>query len=116
MCFCSRISAVMCALGSAIGLFFAFGLGADRSDIYFGLWGFNPALSAICIGGMFFKFSSLSFLYAVCCCIGTCLIQGALFGMFAPWGVPIFTFPFNFGVLLFLIGHTSIVSCYNLLQ
>jgi len=64
MCFCSRISAVMCALGSAIGLFFAFGLGADRSDIYFGLWGFNPALSAICIGGMFFKFSSLSFLYA----------------------------------------------------
>jgi len=105
--FCSRVSAVMCFIGSSIGLFYAFGLGIDRSDIYFGLWGYNTALSAICIGGMFFKLSFLSVLYACACCIGTAFIQGAMYGMFAPWGIPILTFPFNAGVLLFLVAYPS---------
>lgn len=53
----------MCIIGSTIGLCFAFGLGVDRSSIYFGLWGYNAALSSICIGGMFFKFSLVSLIY-----------------------------------------------------
>mmetsp|Transcript_126242 Transcript_126242/g.188388 ORF Transcript_126242/g.188388 Transcript_126242/m.188388 type:complete len:379 (+) Transcript_126242:11-1147(+) len=107
ICFCSRISAVMCAFGSMVGLCFAFGMGVDRSSIYFGLWGYSAALSAICIGGMFFKFSISSFLYSFVCCIGTCIFHAALVTVFAPWGIPVLTFPFNFGVLLFLVAHTS---------
>ena len=60
----SRPAALLALCGSIYGTSYAFAFGVARSPIYAGLWGYNPALSAIGIGCVFFQFSPKSCIYA----------------------------------------------------
>jgi len=103
----SRPAALLALCGSIYGTSYAFAFGVARSPIYAGLWGYNPALSAIGIGCVFFQFSPKSCIYAFLCCILTDAIHASLLTITASWGVPVLTFPFNFGLFVFLIAAPS---------
>jgi len=48
----SRIAAVAAVVGALIGCFTAYVLGVTPSDIGMGLWGYNPVLCMIALGGL----------------------------------------------------------------
>lgn len=54
MWFCSPIAAFMAVFGSTVSTLGAVMVGANRPAIEAGLFGYNGALCAIAIGGMFF--------------------------------------------------------------
>jgi len=99
----SRISAAFAALGSAIGLLTALALGGDGSLIYHGLYGFNPVLSAIALGGLFFVFTWRSAVYALVAAIFTAIAFAAIAVFLSPIGMPALTAPFVLVTWLFLL-------------
>ena len=60
---CSPIAMFTALAGSTLGFFYGFVTGIARSTIDAGLFGFNPCLTAIFIGGMLFRFNANSILY-----------------------------------------------------
>ncbi len=101
--FCSRIAGVMALVGSAIGMLTGLAVGASGAAIYHGLWSFNSFAAALAIGGVFFVFSSRSFVLGVGCAILAALIFGALTSFFEPWGLPALTLPFCFATIIFVL-------------
>jgi urea transporter len=99
----SRISAAFAALGSAIGLLTALALGGDGSLIYHGLYGFNPVLSAIALGGLFFVFTWRSAVYALVAAVFTAIAFAAIAVFLSPIGMPALTAPFVLVTWLFLL-------------
>jgi urea transporter len=99
----SRISAAFAALGSAIGLLTALALGGDGSLIYHGLYGFNPVLSAIALGGLFFVFTWRSAVYALVAAVFTAIAFAAIVVFLSPIGMPALTAPFVLVTWLFLL-------------
>ncbi|ELR16476.1 urea transporter, putative [Acanthamoeba castellanii str. Neff] len=97
---CSPIAAMMAVLGSSIGVLVGFAVGADAAGIEAGLWGYNPVLGAIAVGGMFY-YPTVKTLVMTVINAGFCSL---LFGFFkvalAPWGIPAFTFPFCFATMV----------------
>lgn len=98
----SRFSALFAAAGSFIGLLVAMALGANGVSVYHGLYGFNPVLSAIAVGGLFFVLTWRSALYAMFCAIFSTVLMGALSGLLTPVGMPALTAPFVASTWLFL--------------
>jgi len=99
----SRISAAFAALGSAIGLLTALALGGDGSLIYHGLYGFNPVLSAIALGGLFFVFTWRLAVYALVAAVFTAIAFAAIAVFLSPIGMPALTAPFVLVTWLFLL-------------
>eukprot|EP00762_Andalucia_godoyi_P004027 ANDGO_05627.mRNA.1 Urea transporter DVU1160 len=92
----SRIMAFSCLIGSVFGVLFAMALGIPAKSIYMGLWGYNPCLSGIALGGLFLvargrKFFGL-WVFAV---LATTIVHGAVGSFLLPFGLPTLTFPFT---------------------
>lgn len=98
----SRISAAMAVVGSAIGVVVAWLLGASGVAIYHGLYGFNPVLCAIAIGGVFYLITWKSALYAVFCAVLGAIFFAAFTVLLTPVGIPALTAPFVVATWLFL--------------
>jgi urea transporter len=90
----SRIGAAMALLGSVAGAAVAMVLGAEETSVRLGLFGFNPALTAIAIGGFFFVFTLRGFLYAVFGVLVTTWTWAAIAVALSPMGMPTFTSAF----------------------
>lgn len=80
--------------GSCVGVGTALACGAPTADIAAGLWGFNPALTALAVS-VFFVPNTASYALATGGAAGTALIFGGVKGaMAASLGVPVLTLPF----------------------
>lgn len=112
---CSPIMGAASVFGAAIGVLVAVALGMPAGQIYAGLWGYNPVLTAIALGGMFFVPLGLRWamfvLYGV---VATAVLHGTVVAFLSPAGMPALTFPFTLVCWLFcLLGgsfaHDEIV-------
>jgi urea transporter/ankyrin repeat protein len=90
----SWISAAAALLGAAVGVVGALGLGIPGAAIYAGLWGYNPCLVGIALGGVFYvpqgARSAGMWLFAV---LASVVVHGAIASALGPVGMPALTFP-----------------------
>ncbi len=98
----SRISFTLSILGFYLAYLFYWLIGADFSELSYTFIGFNYILTAIAIGGYFFIPSKKTIFWLIVLLPVTVLISLALKEIFDQWGLPIYSLPFNFVVLLFL--------------
>ncbi len=61
-------------VGSVVGMITGYMLGASQMEITIGVWGYNPVLGAMAIGGFFFKLNWQSTIISVLCAVTTCLV------------------------------------------
>ena len=97
---CSPISMAMALLGSTLGLFTGMFFGADKSALFFGLWGYNSVLACIAIGGYFFVMSPKTLAMASVGAVLCAVLQGAMIVLLAPVGMPTLTIPFCLGAIV----------------
>jgi urea transporter len=102
----SRISFAFALTGSAVGIIVGLLMGADRGMISAGLYGFNPVLTGIALGGFFYVLDWKSALYALFGMIITTIAMGALVGALAPIGMPALTWPFIMTTWFFIFAKT----------
>lgn len=98
----SRFSALFAALGSAIGILVALALGGNGVWIYHGLYGFNPVLCAIAVGGLFYVLTWRSALYALLCAVLGTVLTASFTTFLTPIGMPALTAPFVLSTWLFV--------------
>ena len=101
---CSPMAALVGMLGGSIGLVTGLALGADLNVLYAGLWGYNSALTAIAIGGIFYAPNLRSVAIASLGAFVTAL-AGWLLGLgLGPLGLPILAVPFHVGTYACFLG------------
>lgn len=101
----SPIVATTLYLGSLEGTLLACLLGAPATEIYSGLWGFNPSLAFATVAGLFFKLSRRSLFLAVCAAACAVVTHGAVGSFLRPQGLPPLTFPAAItGILFCMFG------------
>lgn len=98
----SRIAFVLSLFGYTIGYLFYFYLEGDFSQLIYSYIGFNFILTAIALGGFFIIPSKKSFLILLLTIPIIALLISALHTLFSPFGLPLYSLPFNIVVLLFL--------------
>lgn len=104
----SRTACAAAALGSALGLGVAWTLGAAPEDMRDGLYGFNAALTAIALGGTFYR---LDFAGVALAALGACVstvVYAALDATIGRAGVPVLTAPFVATTWLCLLAGPSL--------
>ena len=69
-----------------------------------GLFGFNAALAAIALGGVFFVLDAAPVAYAAFTAITTTIVFAATSAALEPVGMPALTFPFVLVVWLFVLA------------
>lgn len=90
----SRVAFVAAMAGSLTGLLVAWGMGAAEPAIRAGAFGFNPALTAIALAGVFFTVNATSTVYALLGAVTTAVAFAALSAALEPVGMPALTLPF----------------------
>ena len=108
---CSPIASVSALFGSALGTLFAMMLGASPHAIGQGLWGFNPTLTSIAIGGMFFVAQGYGWIfYNILAILLTTILTGGTIGFLEPVGMPTLTFPFVATCWMLCIAGSAVSS------
>jgi urea transporter len=82
-------------------------LGAESQLITAGLVGFNPILTAIALGTVFYRPGLRSALYALLATIVTVLVQGAMVAAVTPFAIPTLTAAFVLVTWLFLLAKPA---------
>ncbi len=79
--------------------------------MYQGLWGYNPTLAMICVGGLFFRLTYRTSFLALLAAVFSCLLTGAVASLLNPVGLPPLTFPAAVACLFFcVLGTISSLS------
>ncbi|NEP14901.1 MAG: urea transporter [Symploca sp. SIO2C1] len=108
---CSPMGALVAVLGCAIGLLTGILLGVDLNVLYAGLWGYNSALTAIAIGGIFYTPNLRSLAAGSAGALVAALLAWLLSLVMSPLGLPILSIPFQLAVYgCFLILRRSLSS------
>jgi urea transporter len=112
------LSALLILLGLAVGSLAAAGfalaavlisvsvahaLGAESQLITGGLVGFNPILTAIALGTVFYKPSLRVTVYTLVATVLTVIVQGGMVSALTPFGIPTLTASFVLVTWLFLL-------------
>ncbi|TAM79454.1 MAG: urea transporter [Acidobacteria bacterium] len=93
-------------LGSFVGFWVAWAMGAAEPTIHSGLFGFNCVLTAIAMGSAGFVLDRAYAFYSLVAIVATTIVFAALSGLFAPAGMPALTLPFVLVVWVFVsAGH-----------
>jgi len=103
----SPITAFLAVFGSSVGVIFSMAMGTPLKPLVDGLYGYNPSLTAVAVGGMFFVPSLGNLLYAALACVLTTVLSAAVAAGLAPVGMPVLTFPFTLVSWIFIIVGTS---------
>lgn len=98
-----RRAAVLCALGSAAGMALAFMACRPVPDILSGLYGFNPALTAIALGAVYRRKAVVVALGVV----ATFFVQVLMSYLLSFMGVPALTAPFCVATWVLLLAFRS---------
>lgn len=96
-------AAAFALLGALVGLVTAHALGAESQLITAGLLGFNPVLTAIALGAVFYRPSPRVVLYTLVATVLSVIVQGAMIAAMAPFGIPTLTAAFVLVTWLFLL-------------
>jgi urea transporter len=99
----SMPAALFALLGAATGLITAHALGAESQLITAGLLGFNPVLTAIALGAVFYRPSFRVVLYTLLATVLSVIVQGAMIAAMTPVGIPTLTAAFVLVTWLFLL-------------
>lgn len=112
----SRVSAALAAAGSAAGLAVGWSFGADGAQLLQGIYGFNAALCAIALGGVFVVLSWRAAVYAIAGAVLGAVVTAAMASFLAPVGLPVLTGPFVVAtwLLLWAAGHVDAVETVEL--
>ncbi len=100
----SRRAFVAALAGSLIGLLVGWGMGAAEPALRAGAFGFNPALTGIAIGGVFFTVGRSSSVYAMLAAVATAIVFAGVSAALEPLGMPALTAPFVIVVWLFVLA------------
>jgi urea transporter len=98
----SHIDFVMAMVGSTVGIGIAWALGTTNSSIDIGLHGYNPVLTMMALGGLFYLLAIDSFLFSLIAAATATVVAVALGAIVAPIGSPIFTAPFVLTTWVFI--------------
>lgn len=108
----SRTACAAAALGGALGLGVAWVLGASPAAMRGGLYGFNAALTAIALGGTFYRLDRAGVaLAALGVCVST-LVYAAMDATLGRAGVPVLTAPFIATTWLCLLAGPSLTRLH----
>ncbi|XP_053313947.1 urea transporter 1 isoform X2 [Spea bombifrons] len=110
----SPIICMHAGIGSALGMLAGLSVAAPFEKIYFGLWGYNPVLACIAVGGMFYALTWQSHLLAISCALFCAYLGAALANMMAVFGLPSCTWPFCLSALIFLLITTNNPAIYKM--
>ncbi|MBS1766016.1 MAG: urea transporter [Acidobacteria bacterium] len=100
----SRKAFVAALLGSFAGLAVGWGMGAAEPAIRAGAFGFNPVLTAIALGGVFFAVDRASIAYAALGTVATAIVFAAVSAALQPVGMPALTAPFVLVTWVFVLA------------
>eukprot|EP01117_Protostelium_nocturnum_P015977 TRINITY_DN6239_c0_g1_i1.p1 TRINITY_DN6239_c0_g1~~TRINITY_DN6239_c0_g1_i1.p1 ORF type:complete len:502 (+),score=157.05 TRINITY_DN6239_c0_g1_i1:160-1665(+) len=104
----SRISGFFAIVGSTLGMLYGYAIGVASSSITSGLWGFNPVLASMAVGGFFFKLNLATGLLAILAGLTSSMLFAMWRNFFSVWGVPSGTFGFCTGAYIFLFMKDNI--------
>jgi urea transporter len=106
----SRISALMALMGSMLAVAGAVFYGAHDEAIRDGLFGYNAALTAMALGGIFYVLNVPAFLYTVIGVLVTARVWASLGVFLEPTGMPVLTSAFVFVTWLMLLAKSGFAS------
>lgn len=96
-------AAVFALAGALVGVITAHLLGAESQLITAGLLGFNPVLTAIALGTVFYRPSLPVALYTLLATVLSVIVQGGMIAALTPFGIPTLTAAFVLVTWLFLL-------------
>jgi urea transporter len=96
-------AAVFALVGAVVGLITAHALGAESQLITAGLLGFNPVLTAIALGAVFYRPTPRVIIYTLLATVLSVIVQGAMIAAMTPFGIPTLTAAFVLVTWLFLL-------------
>ncbi|MCE7915304.1 MAG: urea transporter [Nitrosomonas sp. PRO4] len=99
--------ASMALAGAIVGVVIPVCLGADKTLIEMGLYGFNPVLTMMAVGWVFLKPTTGTAILALLAGILTVICQAGLANFLAPIGLPTLTFPFVLVMWMFLFAASK---------
>ncbi|HEY7128588.1 MAG TPA: urea transporter [Nitrospira sp.] len=104
----TRIGAVMALMGSTLAVASAVFYGAHDHAIRDGLFGYNAALTAMALGGMFLVLNLPGFIYTVIGVLVTARVWASLGIFLEPSGMPVLTSAFVFVTWLMLLAKNGL--------
>ena len=104
----TRIGAAMALMGSTLAVAGAVFYGAHEDAIRDGLFGYNAALTAMALGGMFYVLNLPAFLYTVIGALVTARVWASLGVFLEPSGMPVLTSAFVFVTWPMLLAKTGL--------
>jgi urea transporter len=99
----SVAAAVFAVVGALVAVVTAHMLGAESELITAGLLGFNPVLTAIALGAVFYRPGARVFVYTLLATVLSVIVQGAMMAFMTPFGIPTLTAAFILVTWLFLL-------------
>ena len=106
----TRIGAAMALMGSTLAVAGAIFYGAHDEAIRDGLFGYNAALTAMALGGMFYVLNLPAFIYTVIGVFVTARVWASLGVFLEPSGMPVLTSAFVFVTWLMLLAKIGFGS------
>ncbi len=106
----SRISAAMGLLGAVVGTLVAAVYGGPEGAVRDGLFGYNSALTAMALGGVFLVLTWRSLLYAVFGAVISSWLWASVAIFLKPIGMPVLTSTFVLVTWLMLLGQGAFKS------
>jgi len=103
----TRIGAAMALMGSVLAVASAVFYGAHDHAIRDGLFGYNAALTAMALGGMFLVLNWPGFIYTVIGVLVTARVWASLGIFLEPTGMPVLTSAFVFVTWLMLLAKNG---------
>jgi len=103
----TRIGAAMALMGSALAVGVAVFYGAHDEAIRDGLFGYNAALTAMALGGLFYVLNLAGFIYTVIGVLVTARVWASLGIFLEPSGMPVLTSAFVFVTWLMLLAKNG---------
>ena len=99
----SFAAAVFAVVGALVAVVTAHALGAESDLITAGLIGFNPVLTAIALGAVFYRPGPRVVAYTLLATVLSVIVQGAMITALTPFGIPTLTAAFVLVTWLFLL-------------
>ncbi len=104
----SMAAAGFAVAAALISVMVAHALGAESDLVTAGLAGFNPILTAIALGTVFYRPGPRVIVYTLLATVFTVMVQGAMVSALTPFGIPTLTASFVLVTWLFLLPSQKI--------
>ena len=99
----SVASAIFAVVGAVVAVITAHLLGAESELVTAGLLGFNPVLTAIALGAVFYRPGTRVVVYTLVATVLSVIVQGTMMAFLTPFGIPTLTAAFVLVTWLFLL-------------